>query len=335
MTGGAARSVATGTRITRRDLLAGAALAGAVAVFPSASTHAQQQKPVPTFDAHVHVWDLTQFHLPWLDHNLPLLRRNYTVADYATAVKGLGVEAAAYIEVNVEPAQRAAEGAFAVRLCDQPQSVFKAGVIAGDPRDPGFGAYLDSFKRNACIKGVRFAFPREGGSDAAFIGGLRELGRRGMSFDLQLGPALLEDAVKATVACGETPFVLDHCGGASPRAFRAEFENDVAARRERELWRSGIAAMARRPNVTCKISGVADSALPGDATAADVAPVVNFCLDAFGPDRVLFGGNWPVCLKGVTLRHWVESLRSVVSSRSEQDRRKLFRDNAVRVYRIG
>ncbi|HSU67836.1 MAG TPA: amidohydrolase family protein, partial [Tepidisphaeraceae bacterium] len=142
------------------------------------------------------------------------------------------------------------------------------------------------------------------------------------------------DAAAVVAACPETQFVLDHCGGAVPKPFRREFDNDPAVLAQRDTWRRGIEGMAKHSNVACKISGVADAAMPGDATAEDVAPLVNFCLDQFGPDRVLFGGNWPVCLKGSTLRHWVESLKTVVAQRSAADQQKLFRENALRVYRV-
>lgn len=322
-----------GRVISRRTAL-GAVTAAAIAVAcPPASATDATTSADEILDSHVHVWDLNQFHLSWLDHD-PLLRRDYSVADYLKAAEGLNIRRAVYVEVNVGPSERGAEAKYVGALCTSRETPFVGGVIAADPRDPGLGDFLNQFARDRAIKGLRFLYPADGNDDPKFIAGLRELGRRNLTFDLQLGPDHLADAAKTAAACPDTRFILDHCGGAEPRAFRKETENDRASRESREAWRRGIEAIAKQPNVWCKISGVADGALPGDATAEDVAPIVNFCLDHFGPDRVMFGGNWPVCLKSTTLRHWVESLNQNVAGRSEPDRRKLFRENATNAYRI-
>jgi L-fuconolactonase len=325
----------TSAAIKRRDFMRrGVAAACAVAASRVLGSQHESADTLQIIDSHVHIWNLKQFHLPWLDHNIPVLSRDYSVGDYADAASGLNIVAAVYIEVNVEPGQEEREAEYVTELCRLPDNPFAAGVIAGDPRKGNFSKYLDRVKESPAIRGVRFHYPPGGSSDPAFLSGLQELGRRKLSFDLQVGASLLADAVKTLKSCPETQFVLDHCGGGDPRVFRAASDNEPQARRSREAWREGIAAIAKQPNVACKISGVADSALPGDATAADVAPVVNHCLDEFGPDRVLFGGNWPVCLKGSTLKHWVDSLNRVVSGRSAEDRRKLFSGNAQKIYRL-
>ena len=66
----------------------------------------------------------------------------------------------------------------------------------------------------------------------------------------------------------------------------------------------------------------------------DLAPIVNHVLDTFGPDRVMFGGDWPVCLLGATLAEWINGLKAVVASRPAEQQRKLFHDNAARVYAL-
>lgn len=319
--------------ISRREMLGRVAVAAAaVASLPALAKDAANP-PDDILDAHVHVWDLNQFHLPWLDHD-SMLRRDYSVADYRKATEGSNIRQAVYIEVNVEPKQRGAEAKYVGELCASHDTPFVSGVIAADPRDPSMGEFLDRFARDKTIKGLRFLYPDGGSDDLKFVAGLHELGRRNLTFDLQLGPDHLGDAAKTVAASPDTRFILDHCGGAEPRTFRKSSENDRSSRQFRDTWRRGIETIARQPNVWCKISGVADSALPGHATAEDVAPIVNFCLDHFGPDRFMFGGNWPVCLKGSTLRHWVESLNQIVAGRSEADRRKLFRENAISAYRI-
>ena len=318
-------------QITRRTAL-GSAAVGALSVLTSSADGGEASLPV--IDSHVHVWDLKQFRLPWLDHAQRVLNRDHSVAEYVKAADGLKVTAAVYVEVNVEPRQRDEEVRFAADLCKRRDGPFVGAVGAADPRDAGFIEFLDRFKDESSFRGIRYLYPAGAADDPACVRGLRALGKRGLTFDLQLSPALLADAAKTVAACPETRFILDHCGGADPKPFRQASDADPKAREERDLWCRGIEAIAKQPNVWCKISGVADSALPGDATAGDVAPIVNFCLDQFGPDRVMFGGNWPVCLKATTLRHLVESLRQIVDGRSVTDRRKLFCDNAIKAYRL-
>ena len=86
--------------------------------------------------------------------------------------------------------------------------------------------------------------------------------------------------------------------------------------------------------VMCKISGIVVQARPG-WRPDDLAPVINHCLASFGPDRVMFAGDWPVCTRAATFRQWVEALQAIVRERPLQERRKLFHDNAVRFYGIG
>ena len=127
--------------------------------------------------------------------------------------------------------------------------------------------------------------------------------------------------------------ILDHCGGGSAAWFAAP-AGDTNAHAARDLWQLGITKLAARPNVYCKISGVAEGAGAGNVTPEGLAPVVNHCLDEFGPDRVVFGSNWPVCLNAITFRGWVQVLDRIVAGRGDAFARKLFRENAIRFYRI-
>jgi predicted TIM-barrel fold metal-dependent hydrolase len=82
----------------------------------------------------------------------------------------------------------------------------------------------------------------------------------------------------------------------------------------------------------CKISGIVAFVPPGKWDAEHLAPVVNHCLDTFGPDRVIFGGDWPVCLLGGPLHAWVNALKQILSARSAADQLKLWSSNAIRFY---
>jgi predicted TIM-barrel fold metal-dependent hydrolase len=158
--------------------------------------------------------------------------------------------------------------------------------------------------------------------DKKFIKGIKLLGESGMSFDLCMRAAELPDAGKLIDACPDTRFILDHCGNA-----------DVQSK-DRTQWKKDMASLAKKKNLVCKVSGIVASAKPDRWTADDLAPIVNHTLDSFGTERVMFAGDWPVCTLAATLAQWVTALRSIVAERKAAEQRKLFHDNAVRVYKL-
>ncbi|MHB1037024.1 MAG: amidohydrolase family protein [Pirellulales bacterium] len=332
-------------RVTRRQFVVGAA--GAASAAALSGTLVEQRgrtaepapKLLPIVDTHQHMWDLVKVSPPWLK-SAGQLNRSFVTKDYLEASRGQNIVQAVYMEVDVAPAQKTAEAEHIIELCRRRETPTRAAVIGGNPADDGFAAYIRRFKGNPYVKGVRQVL--HGGPAGVclaekFVQGVRLLGELGMCFDLCLRPGELADGVKLVDQCPGTRFVLDHCGNADCKVSRQasrldQSEATVAARRARDQWRRDIAALAKRKNVICKISGIVASATKGDWTAGDLAPIVNHCLDEFGPDRVVFGGDWPVCTQVASLGQWVGALREVIRPRSEQDQRKLLHDNAVRFY---
>ena len=145
-------------------------------------------------------------------------------------------------------------------------------------------------------------------------------------------PELL-DGVKLAAKCPGTRFILDHCGNPDLKCFRTRRIGEVAPAHTADAWKRSIDALAKQPNVICKISGVA-AGLPPEGEAEDLAPVVNHCLDTFGPDCVVFGGDWPVCLLGATYQKWVHMLRQIIASRSHAHQMQLWSGNALRFYEL-
>ena len=202
-----------------------------------------------------------------------------------------------------------------------------AAVISGRPAAENFRKYITPYKNHPAVRGLRqvlhvastppgFCLQKE------FISGVQYLGELGLSYDICMRAAELPDAGKLVDACPDTFFILDHCGNADLK------------QQDQTAWKRDIGAVAKRNNVVVKVSGVIASATPGKWTLDDLAPIVNHTLDVFGPDRVMFGGDWPVCTLGASYRQWFDALRSIVASRSESQQRRLFHDNAIRHYRL-
>ncbi|HEY1734559.1 MAG TPA: amidohydrolase family protein, partial [Acidimicrobiales bacterium] len=327
------RSSKRASPMDRRAFLQSTAALGVAAL-------AADAEPAPTahpiVDTHQHLWDRSRFTLPWLADAPETLRRNYLPADYREATRGLDVQKAVYMEVDVTPAQKMAEVDYVVGLGHEQDNPTRGAVVGAVVATDGFADYVRRVAAHKpFVKGMRQvlhvpATPAGTCLAAAFVRGIRLLGENGLSFDLCLRPADLGDAIRLSEQAADTKFILDHCGNADPRAFRRGAENPA---HDPAAWRRSIDGLARRPNVVCKISGLINR-FPSGFTADDLAPVVDHCLDAFGPDRVVFGGDWPVCLTGGSYRQWVEALRQIVSRRPAEDQRKLWAGNARRLYRL-
>ena len=286
-------------------------------------------------DTHQHLWDVSKFKLPWLNDSPEVLKHTFHVAEYREATRGLNIKAV-YMEIFVEPAQLVAEAEHVIRLSRDPSSPTIAAVIGGRPESPQFADYVARFKGIKEVKGVRRVLhesetPAEFCLEEQFVNNVRLLGGLDLSFDLCMRPSELADGVKLTELCPDTRFIVDHCGNGDPKAFRPLKEGEEKPWHTADEWKSAMDRLAKRPNVICKISGVI-ARLPKGGDASELAPIVNHCLGAFGPDRVVFGSDWPVCLLGGPLRTWVEMLRQITTSRPAADQKKLWSENAVRHY---
>jgi predicted TIM-barrel fold metal-dependent hydrolase len=279
---------------------------------------------LPIIDTHQHLWDLTKFRLNWMTPDSPLAQ-SFTPREYAEATAGLGVVKSIYMEVDVVQELQQAEANYVVDLCKSGKTTMVAAVVGGRPADPGFANYARQFQGNPYVKGIRQvihvdATPPGYCLQEAFIQGVRLLGELGLSYDICVRPGELADAAQLVDHCPNTRFILDHCGN-----------GDVQAA-DRTQWKRDMELLGRKTNLVCKVSGIVASAKKGSWKPDDLAPIVNHTIDCFGWDRVMFGGDWPVCTLTSSYKQWVDALREIVKDRKIEEQRKLFHDNAVRVY---
>ena len=325
-------------RQTARAALGAGSLGGLIAASGRTEEGKRSAKPaqLPIVDTHQHLWDLRKLRLAWLKSS-PHINRSFVTKDYLEATEGLNVQKAIYMEVAVDKEDRLAEAEYVIGLCKRKDNPTVAAVISGSPGSEDFKQYITRFKGSPYIKGIREILSREGlkrglWHSRQFVRSVRLLGELGMSFDLCMPPAALLDGAKLAEACPHTRFILDHCGNADPKAFRPPGNKDQTLRRAGAQWRQDIAELAGRKNVVCKISGIVARAPKGTWTADDLAPVINHCLELFGPQRVMFGGDWPVVTRVASFRQWVEALKQIIQNRARDEQRKLLHDNAVRFY---
>jgi predicted TIM-barrel fold metal-dependent hydrolase len=294
-------------------------------------------------DCHQHLWDLEKFKLPWIEPGT-LLGRSYVMKDYLAAIDGTGIKHAVYMEVDVDPAQQTAEAEHLIEICKSGKAPTIAAVISGRPAAENFKDYITPLAKSRHIKGVRQVLHGESTPagyclEKSFVGGIQLLGELGLSFDLCMRPRELKDGAKLAEQCPGTRFIVDHCGNADVWAFfKPDDRRKVGSGRPppahgADDWRRDIDALAAKKNVICKISGIIARA-PKEWSAEDLAPIVNHCLDAFGPERVIFGSDWPVCLLGAPLKQWVSALREIIAARPASIQENLLKTNAVSFYRL-
>lgn len=325
-------------RLDRRDFLYGAAAAAMAGALGPRAMAAAQEPPRPDqlprgmiIDTHQHLWDLEVVRLGWVKSSA-LLNRSFVTRDYLEATRGLAIKAV-YMEVAADENQLAAEADYVLGLCRQADNPTRAAVLGGRPGTPSFAPYIRRYARHPEVKGVRWILPADSiekgfHRSRPFLRDIRLLGELGLRFDLCLPPQLLAEAVRIVDDCPGMPFVLDHCGNADPNWFHSP--QQTAAIRQ---WQRDIAELGKRERVVCKISGIVSRVRPG-WKPDDLAPIVNHCLESFGPERVIFAGDWPVCTAGASLLEWVAALNAIVGQRPLEQQRKLWHDNAVRLYRL-
>jgi predicted TIM-barrel fold metal-dependent hydrolase len=271
-------------------------------------------------DAHVHFWDPARLHYAWLD-DLPRLRRAFTPADYF-ATAGDRVQRVVFVEANCEPVESRDEVAFVERLAAANERV--AGIVAyADMTDPHLGCMLDAFGERSLVCGVRQNIQgnREGFClRPVFIAGVREAGRRGLTFDICVTHDQLQDALALVHVCPETRFVLDHAG--KPRIDGAMLES----------WNEGLSRLAECPNVYCKLSGLLTEAHESHRTRDALLPFAERIVECFGVDRLMFGSDWPVVTSAGGFDVWLAIVEEMVSSWSPAERERFYAGTATVVY---
>lgn len=301
----------------RRDFLASAA----AALAPQAPTM------IPVIDTHQHLWDPKTTKQSWRTPG-GVYDAPFTIKEYAAATAGLNVVQAVYMEVNVDEPTIQNEADELVATCKAGTTVTKAAVLGGRPAAEGFAKYAAQFKGSPYVKGLRQCLhvdttPAGFCLQPAFVKGVQLLGDLGLSFDLVVRPMELPDFAKLVKLCPGTRFILDHCGNPNAKFTSAETQP----------WKAGLSQMAENKNVVCKVSGIAVNGFEkGKWGATELAPFVTATLDAFGPDRVMFGGDWPVLVAVGSYADWLNALKTIVANRPAAEQEKLFSKNAAAVY---
>jgi L-fuconolactonase len=274
-------------------------------------------------DAHHHVWDPAARRHAWLD-GFPALNRAFGLTDFEWASEPDGVTASVLVQVLASTE----ETEEFLALAAGPGPV--AGVVGWtDLTSPAVGdeiARLRGLPGGGRLAGFRHLVQDE--PDPGWLlrpevrRGIRAVGAAGLAYDLLVRPPQLPAALAVTGEEASVRFVLDH--GAKP---------DIASG-NREPWASLISELAARPNVSCKVSGLVTEAGPG-WRPAQIAPYIDHLLDRFGPGRLIFGSDWPVCTLAASYGDVTALARDALGGRlGPAEVNAVFAANAVATYRL-
>jgi L-fuconolactonase len=278
-------------------------------------------------DAHIHLWDLTRYPVPWIASN-PILNTSHVLQDYKDQSAGLGVNAIVYVQAAWANEYSLLEADYVTNLAARDGLV--QGMVAYAPLEYGdqVRSYLDALMiHGTFIKGVRRGLPDPTDSTfdmGRFIRGIQILPEYGLAFDiLGKGTPQMDMAIKIAQSAPNTRMIIDHL----LKPFIKEHQI--------EPWQTKMAQLAAFPNIYTKISGIATEADLMHWTADDLKPYVDAALKLFGEDRVVFGGDWPPILTAnSTYANWVQTAADLTNSMGLSGQRKLFGDNARRFYRL-
>jgi L-fuconolactonase len=291
--------------------------------------------PVTTVDAHHHVWDLSVRAQPWLDQpDLAPLRRNFLLPELEPLAAAEGVTATVLVQTVAEPDETPEMLALAGA------SDLIAGVVGWvDLEAPGVAdaiAALRDLPDGDLLVGIRhpvLAEPDPGWlARPAVLRGLAAVAAAGLRYDAVVLPAQLPAAVTAAAATPQLTFVLDHLGN-------PEVDGGID-----ESWARAIRDFAALPNTVAKLSGFLGEPAPGPPAPADPAdgaptahlrPHYEIVLAGFGPDRLMFGSDWPVSTMIVGYAAVHAAARSLTAALSPAERAAVFGETARRTYRLG
>lgn len=273
-------------------------------------------------DAHQHFWDLTRFDYAWMPPEPSILRQNFLpgrLARILTRNRFAG-------SVLVQASTLLAETHWLLDLADANDFIF---AVVGwvDLADPRLGPTLDELQERPKFKGVRHPVHDEPDDNwlmrADVLAGLSELARRGLPYDLLIRPRHLPLVPRVAERVPGLRMVINHI--AKPH---------IAAQTI-EPWAQDIAAAARLPQVYCKLSGMITEAAPQSWTAEHLRPYVTHVMQNFGPDRLMFGSDYPVCLLNGSWKEALAAFTQSIGAQPIEVREKLLGGTAQKFYGIG
>lgn len=276
------------------------------------------------FDTHLHLIYPEKLTYPWLAE-VESLNKPSMFDDYTRRARRLGISGCLHMEVDVAPDCIQTETDLIDSLSKGDDSLLRGAISNCRPENPDFPSFLEWAQQQRTIRGFRrvlHVVPDALSQTDRFRENVKRLSGTGLTFDLCVLPHQLHIAAELVDHCPDVQFILDHCG-----------VPDIAGRKM-SPWKEDLAAMAQRPNVIAKVSGVIAYADAASWTLEDIRPWVEHTVNAFGPEKIVWGSDSPVCNLGGGLETWVALTHALTNGWSKSERNALYQDNALRIWRL-
>jgi L-fuconolactonase len=298
---------------------------------PSSPARDAEQRQAGVIDAHHHLWDLSAHRQPWLESQPELapLLRDFTLADLEPLARGAAVSGTVVVQTVCEP------GETPELLAVAAGSDLIAGVVGWadltSPDAADLVSALGELPGAAKLAGIRHPVLAEAADDwlqrPDVLRGLAAVAAAGLPYDIVARPGQLPAAVAAATALPQLTFVLDHLG------------NPDISGHVNPAWASDVRRLAALPNTICKLSGILGAPAPppggGPAGVAHLRPYYQLVLDGFGPDRLMYGSDWPVSTLGSSYVGVLTAARQLTAQLTAAEQDAIFAATARRVYRLG
>jgi L-fuconolactonase len=272
-------------------------------------------------DAHQHFWRYRPETHGWISDRMPMLKRDFLPADLEPLLRAAGFTGC----IAVQAAQTLEETRFLLQLAER--QPFVRGVVGYvDLLSPELERQLERFAAHPRFRGVRHIAQDE--PDDRWLArpdvarGIGALRRYGLPYDILVYARQLPAALELVGRLPDQPFVLDHLGKPEVRAGRME------------PWRSDVRRMAQHANVACKLSGLVTEAAWDRWRPSDLWPYLEVAVGAFGPQRLMIGSDWPVCLLAGDYARVTGVVREFIGTLSAEEQAAILGGNALRCYGI-
>ena len=276
---------------------------------------------MPVIDAHHHFWRYNTQDFGWIDDAMRVIRRDFLPIDLEKEIRAAGVDGV----VSVQARQSLEETHWLLELAGQ--NPFIRGVVGWAPLiAPDADKIVGELAANPKLRSLRHVLQGEPDERymhrADFNRGLAALQLHNLAYDILIFERHLPQSIELVDRHPEQVFVLDHV--AKPR-----IKDNLL-----EPWRKNIFELAKRENVYCKISGLVTEADYVQWTEAQLQPYVDTVLEAFGPQRLMLGSDWPVSLVACDYSRWVNLVRSWIKKLSAAEQKRILGDTAIEAYRL-
>ena len=280
---------------------------------------------ISLLDTHQHLVYREKASYGWTKDIPPLAEGNFTLDDYKTLTEGLGIGGTLFMETGVDDPDYQQETRFVKSLAENADNGMIGLISSIRPEsDEGFETWLEETIAMGVVgyRRILHVMPDDTSQSDIFRKNVRKIGVSGKTFDICFLPGQLPIACELAKACENTKLILNHCG-----------VPDIAGN-GLDPWRQDIKALAQIPNVICKLSGLMAYCAPGTSSLETIEPYVDHVLNCFGPDRMVWGSDWPVVNLAKGLPEWIAVTRKILGKLSADEASSIAYSTAQTVYKV-